>query len=52
MKLNKRGWGYGTMILLMTILCLFLIVAIYYIYRLYNNVEIKQHLNITEISSL
>ncbi len=35
MKLNNRGWGYGEMAILMSILIIFLIIAIYYIYKFY-----------------
>lgn len=35
MKLNNRGWGYGEMAILMSILIIALIVAVYYIYRFY-----------------
>ncbi len=39
MKINNRGWGYTMMIFLMSILCLFLAIAIYFIYRFYSNFE-------------
>lgn len=38
MKLNNKGWGYRMMALLMTILVIFLIVAIFFIYKFYTNV--------------
>lgn len=37
MKLNNRGWGFGMMFLLMTILIIFLAIAIYYIYQYYES---------------
>lgn len=52
MKLNNKGWGFGTMIFLITILCLFLIIAIYYIFRLYNNIEVKKQTSITEVRTI
>lgn len=36
--LNKRGWGLREMILLSSVLIIFLFVAIFYIYTLYNNI--------------
>ncbi|MDD4705792.1 MAG: hypothetical protein PHS24_01075 [Bacilli bacterium] len=41
MKLNNKGWGYRMMIFLMIILSTFLLVAIYYIYRYYNTIEMR-----------
>jgi len=38
MYLNKHGWGLREMLVLSGILIIFLIIAIYYIYLLYNNV--------------
>ncbi|NLL02184.1 MAG: hypothetical protein GX265_04105 [Mollicutes bacterium] len=52
MKLNNKGWGFGTMIFFITILCLFLIIAIYYIFRLYNNIEVKKQTSITEVRTI
>ena len=43
MKLNNNGWGYLMMIFLMVILCLFLLVAAYFIYRFYNNFDAYQY---------
>lgn len=37
MKLNNHGWGYRMMAFLMSILAAFLLIAIYYIYKYYNN---------------
>ena len=42
MKTNN-GWGYGMMIILMAILCLFLLIAIYFIYRFYDTIETKEN---------
>lgn len=39
MKLNKHGWGLREMLILSGILILFLIIAIYFIYTMYNNFE-------------
>ena len=39
MKLNNRGWGYRMMILLMSILIIFLGVAIYYIHNYYSQIS-------------
>ena len=39
MHLNKHGWGLREMLVLSGILILFLIVAIYYIYSLYNGIS-------------
>ena len=39
MKLNKRGWGYRMMALLMSILVIALLVASYYIYRFYDRMK-------------
>ena len=43
MKLNNQGWGYRMMIFLISILSLFLLLAIYFIYRLYNNFETNNY---------
>jgi hypothetical protein len=37
MRLNKHGWGLRQMLLLSGILIIFLIIAIYYIFVLYNS---------------
>ncbi len=39
MKLNNKGWGFTEMIVLMTVLIIFLGIAVFFIYRLYNNLE-------------
>ena len=39
MKLNKNGWGYRMMTLLMSILVIFLLIAIYYIYNYYDKIK-------------
>lgn len=39
MQLNKNGWGLREMIVLSGFLLLFLIVAIYYIFELYNSFD-------------
>lgn len=36
MKLNKNGWGYKEMFLMSSILLIFLLIAAYNIYALYN----------------
>ena len=36
MKLNNHGWGLGEMLLLVALLLFFLLIAIFYIARLYN----------------
>lgn len=41
MKLNNHGWGYGMMFLLMSILVLFLLIAIYFIYKYYDAFDIE-----------
>lgn len=41
MKLNNNGWGYGMMVFLMTILCAFLLVGVYFIYKYYNSIDAK-----------
>ncbi len=41
MRLNDKGWGYRMMIFLMTILCIFLLISIYYIFRFYNAFELN-----------
>lgn len=47
MKLNKHGWGLREMLFLSGILILFLFVAIYYIYTLYDSfneeVSVKEY---------
>lgn len=44
MKVNKKGWGFKMMILLMGILIFSLLIAIYGIYRFYD--EIKDTFNV------
>lgn len=41
MKLNNKGWGYGMMIFLMAILCVFLLIIVYYIYKYYDSMDVK-----------
>ncbi len=41
MKLDKKGWSLGEMIILIIVLALFLGVAIYYIYSLYASFNIE-----------
>ena len=41
-KLNNQGWGFGTMIFLMTILVIFFVIAIYFIWVFYNSFEIPE----------
>ena len=33
--MNNKGWGLGTMVILMVLIMFFGIVALYYIYRMY-----------------
>ena len=40
-KIDNRGWGYRMMILLMSILVIFLFIAVFYIYTFYG--KIKNH---------
>ncbi|MDD2504759.1 MAG: hypothetical protein PHF21_00625 [Bacilli bacterium] len=49
MKLNNNGWGYGMMIILMSILFVFLLIAIYFIYRFYSNFEQNYLPNINQV---
>ncbi len=37
--LNKNGWGLKEMLILSGVLMLFLVIAIYYIYRLYSSLD-------------
>lgn len=39
--LNKHGWGLREMLLLSGILLLFLVIAIYYIYTLYQDLDLE-----------
>lgn len=39
MKLNKSGWGLKEMLVLSGILILFLFIAIYFIYTMYNSLD-------------
>ncbi len=39
MKLNNKGWGFRMMLFLMSVLCIFLAIAIYYIYIYYTAIE-------------
>ena len=39
--LNKHGWGIREMLLLSGILLLFLVIAIYYIYTLYHDLNLE-----------
>ena len=38
MKLDNKGWGYRMMALFIIVLIVFLIIAIYYIYRFYEEI--------------
>lgn len=52
MKLNKHGWGLREMIILSGILIIFLFIAIYYIFRMYDSfnqeVSIKEYYDMEE----
>lgn len=39
MKLNNKGWGFSEMLTLMSLLIIFLGIAVFFIYRLYYNLE-------------
>lgn len=39
MKLNKKGWGYQMMFTLMGLIIFALLIASYYIYKYYNELE-------------
>lgn len=41
MKLNNNGWGYRQMLLMSGILLIFLLVAAYNVYSLYNDMDVK-----------
>ena len=41
-KLNNRGWGLRMMIFLMGILVLFFGIAIFFIYKFYNDFRIEE----------
>lgn len=41
MKLNNKGWGYRQMLLMTCILLVFLMIAAYNIYALYNDLDAK-----------
>ena len=45
MHLNKNGWGFGEMMVLLGILACFLLIAIYYIYIMYNNFDKEVNIN-------
>ena len=51
MKLNNQGWGYRMMIFLISILSLFLLIAIYFIYRFYNNFTEEYQSRITVLEN-
>ena len=38
MKLNNKGWGLNTMLIISACLSIFLLIAAYYIYVLYNSI--------------
>lgn len=38
MKINKKGWGFRMMLLLMGILIFALVIVIYYIYNYYDDI--------------
>ena len=44
-KLNNNGWGYRMMAFLMSILVIFLLVAIYYIYTFYGKIKNNNYMS-------
>lgn len=45
MKLNNNGWGIKTMLLLTSVLVFFFCLSIYFIYILYNSLDLSLGLN-------
>ena len=41
MKLNNKGWGLRQMLIMSSIIFIFLLIAAYYIYALYNNLDVQ-----------
>lgn len=41
MKLNKKGWGLNTLLIIGSCLLIFLLIAAYYIYALYSSLGIS-----------
>ena len=39
MKLNKKGWGFKMMLFLMGLLIFVLLIAIYFIYKFYSEID-------------
>lgn len=39
MKLNKKGWGFKMMLFLMGLLIFALLIAIYFIYKFYSEID-------------
>ena len=39
MKLNKNGWGFKMMLFLMGLLIFVLLIAIYFIYKFYSEID-------------
>ena len=40
MKLNKKGWGFKMMLFLMGLLIFALLIAVYFIYKFYNEMNL------------
>ncbi|MCM1053361.1 MAG: hypothetical protein NC483_05255 [Ruminococcus sp.] len=45
MKLNNRGWGLNEMLLLSGVLVIFLLIAFYYIFHLFDNFKSEMNIN-------
>lgn len=51
-KLNNNGWGYRMMAFLMSILVIFLLIAIYYIYNFYGKIKDNRYMTNNEIKEV
>jgi len=51
-NLNNKGWGLGMMLLLMSILIIFFLVAIYFIYKFYDSALNRDLLSIQIVEKI
>lgn len=49
--LNKRGWGFRQMLLMMSILFIFLMIMVYYIVALYKSIDSNEFSNYVKMEN-
>lgn len=52
MKLNKKGWGFKMMLFLMGLLIFALLIAVYFIYEFYNEMNLASRIIVKVVDIL